>query len=151
MTRAYFWPAVNKGPACFWPGYFLTQPDETFLIQREKMKNSRSLGKIFQTQCWLSQPGSKIFDLDPSLPSTPSQISQFIIDLFYKKYFEMVYQGQSSLLLENAYFIIQDMKLFTFHRSSFWQHTWPKNSLFFLRTLWIRPKTKQPPLWLHFC
>jgi len=36
-TRAYFWPAVNKGPTCPWPGYFLIRRD--FLTQKGKIWN----------------------------------------------------------------------------------------------------------------
>jgi len=36
LTRAYFWPAVNKRPDRHWTGYFLNQPEEIFLSLREK-------------------------------------------------------------------------------------------------------------------
>lgn len=39
LTRAYFWPAINKGPTHLWLGYFLTQADEIFFNLREKFGN----------------------------------------------------------------------------------------------------------------
>jgi len=48
-TRAYFWPAVNKGPTLDWPGYFLTLPDEIFSLPvGEKMKNWDFWGKFLR-------------------------------------------------------------------------------------------------------
>jgi len=35
LTRAYFWPVVNKGPSCLWPGNFMTRPFKIFLTQIE--------------------------------------------------------------------------------------------------------------------
>jgi len=35
-TRAYFWPAVKKGPTWPWPGNFLTWTKEIFLIRQKK-------------------------------------------------------------------------------------------------------------------
>jgi len=76
LTEAYFWHTVNKGPAHLWPGYFLTRPNEIFLTQREenwkilnlKVKFSKPRGGWPDpTQNDLPWPGSKIFDLDPSL------------------------------------------------------------------------------------
>jgi len=88
LTQAYFWPAVNKRPTCLRPRYFLTQPEEIIFDPKGKiLKNLTFLGEIFQIQTqtingWpdptrpdptqpepqkLTQPGSKIFDPDPSL------------------------------------------------------------------------------------
>jgi len=44
-TRAYFWPAVNKGLTHPWPRYFL--------IQREKIEKWGLWGETFQIQRWL--------------------------------------------------------------------------------------------------
>jgi len=44
LTRAYFWPAVNQRPTGLWPWYFLTQPDEIFLIRKEKIAKFGILG-----------------------------------------------------------------------------------------------------------
>jgi len=69
-TQAYFWPTINKRPSCLWPGYFLIQPKEIFFpkgkiekfdIFRGNFPNSNPNHK------WLTQPGSKSFDPDPSL------------------------------------------------------------------------------------
>jgi len=39
-TRAYFWPTANKRPACLWPKYFLTRPEEIFFYPKgKKLKN----------------------------------------------------------------------------------------------------------------
>jgi len=47
-TRAYFWPVVNKRLTRLLPGYFLTRPEEIFLIQREKIeKLDIFIGEIF--------------------------------------------------------------------------------------------------------
>jgi len=45
-TRAYFWPAVNKRLACLWPGYFFTQPQDVFLIRREKIEKFDNFSKF---------------------------------------------------------------------------------------------------------
>jgi len=73
-TWAYFWPAVNKGPTCLQPRYFLTRSEgkkiEKFDILRGNFPNSNPNHK------WLTNPShkkivptrSKIFEPDPSLP-----------------------------------------------------------------------------------
>jgi len=80
-TRAYFWPTVNKRPTRLWLEYFLTWPEDIFFDPKGKnLKKLAFLREIFQTQTkdgrsdptratkidptW---PGSKNFDLDPSL------------------------------------------------------------------------------------
>jgi len=51
LTRAYFWPAVNKRPTPLWPGYFSTQTEEIFFEPNgKKLKNLTFLGEIFQIQ-----------------------------------------------------------------------------------------------------
>jgi len=77
LTRAYFWPAVNKRPICLRPGYFLTQPEgkkiKKFDIYRGNFPNSNPnhkwLPRPDTTQATKNWPdptcGSKLFD--PSL------------------------------------------------------------------------------------
>jgi len=50
LTRAYFWPAVNKRPTQLWRGYFLIQPKNIFLTRRAKNWEIRDSGENFQTQ-----------------------------------------------------------------------------------------------------
>jgi len=81
LTQAYFWPAENKRPTRLRLGYFPTRRD-FFDSKGKKLKNLTFLREIFQIQTqtiygWpnpshkkLTQPGSKIFDLDPSLLQT---------------------------------------------------------------------------------
>jgi len=69
-TQPYFWPAVNKRPTCHWPGYFLTWPKDIFFDPKGKKieKSSKPKPKPEPQKIDLTWPGSKIFDLDPSLP-----------------------------------------------------------------------------------
>jgi len=51
LTRAYFWPAVNKRPTCLQPRVLsdLTRRD-FFLTRRAKIEKFDVLGEIFQNQ-----------------------------------------------------------------------------------------------------
>jgi len=73
-TQAYFWPAVNKRPTCLWPGYYWPYPKRFFLTRREKIEKFDIFRGNFPNSNpnhkWLARPGSKIFDLDPSLIET---------------------------------------------------------------------------------
>jgi len=70
-TQTYFWPAVNKRSTRLWLGYFLTWPDHIFLTPRAKNGKIDIFRGNFPNPCpnqrWLTQPGSKNFDPDPSL------------------------------------------------------------------------------------
>jgi len=52
LTRAYFWPTVNKRPdPSMTAGYFLNQPKEiSFEPKGKKLKQLGFLGEIFETQ-----------------------------------------------------------------------------------------------------
>jgi len=51
LTRAYFWPAVNKTPTCLRPGYFPTWPEDILFDPKgKKLKNLTFWGEIFQIQ-----------------------------------------------------------------------------------------------------
>jgi len=63
-TRAYFWPAVNKGLT----RVVLDLASRDFFDQpRQKFKKWAFLRKKFQTHKWLTRPGSNYFGPDPSL------------------------------------------------------------------------------------
>jgi len=59
LTRAYFWPTVNKRPTRLRPGYFPTRPEEEIFFD-PKGKNLTFLGEIFEIQNpnhkWLTWP-----------------------------------------------------------------------------------------------
>jgi len=59
-TRSYFWPALNKSPTSFWPGYFLTQPEEIFWPNGKKIKKfdvfRGSFPNLNPNHRWLTQP-----------------------------------------------------------------------------------------------
>jgi len=66
LTRAYFWPTVNKGPTCLWSGYFLTHADEIF-FDGEKLKNLGFFGEIVHTKRRLTRP-------NPSKKNDPKRV-----------------------------------------------------------------------------
>jgi len=70
-TQAYFWPAVNKRQTRLWPGYFLTSTQRDFYWPKGKNWKIWHFRGNFPNpnpkQKWLTWPGSKFFDLDPSL------------------------------------------------------------------------------------
>jgi len=71
-TRAYFWPAVNKRLTPFDPVTFRPDPKRFFFNPKGKNWTIwRFLGGNFPNSNpnhkWLTRPGSKIFDPDPSL------------------------------------------------------------------------------------
>jgi len=69
LTQANFWPTVIKRLTRLWPRYFWPESKIFFLIWRQKIEKFNIFRGNFlnPNHKWLTRPGSKFFDPDPSL------------------------------------------------------------------------------------
>jgi len=72
-TQANFWPVVNKRPNRVWPG-----PMKFFWLEAKKIAKfgifSGNFANPGSNPKWLTRPGSKNFDPDPSLSQGDLQV-----------------------------------------------------------------------------
>jgi len=93
LTRAYFWPTVNKRPNRLWPRYFLTQPRRDFLTRKEKIEKFNILRENFLSpntiHNWLTWP--ELLKIDPTWPE-----SKFLAQTHHQ------YSGNSKFLRKDG-------------------------------------------------
>jgi len=86
-TRTYFWPAVKKRWPGFDPGTFWPDPKRFFLTRRKKLEKFDIFRGNFPNSNpnhkWMTRPGSKKFDPDPSLRMGICSIYKYIKDCLY--------------------------------------------------------------------
>jgi len=118
-TRAYFWPAVNKSPTRLWSGYFLTQPEDIFYPKGKVFRgnfpntnlNHRWLTRPDLSHKKLTRPGSKIFDLDPSLADSVEELTNKVHSICKSHVKFLKKMGMVVLKLKWGYFDREAFKI----------------------------------------